>query len=465
MYEFAEMENTIASLNDSEWEYRRKFFIKSLSMVLNKSRLEYNICKILQSITYEYLDSKLSDTSNDIDININNDCNKHCVWYPRECLRNISFNVIYLALFNKYYKLNNSKFKDMNQCSKTIIDNIIPVLLSLALPKIIGNLLFGEKLRQFKTAYKKITKLITEDHTNDNSEDNTDDTLTISKYYQKQFRIVGCDGNSKKKDWNESNSNSRLREMVADFGALIRAGLESTAHAMEVGLLLLAKYKKIQESLYSELNTIYNNKITSNVEFNLSNVNQCHKFRAFIHETLRIATPGPDGGPRTFNKDIRCVKYLYNNDDNSKDYFICDYIDSKIWETALSDMHKDENIQIIYDYIIEKGSMVEPNIAYLHLNKKVFDKGMDLNLNYWLNNNGLFYYNKNVIPFGVGKRDCPGQALAVKELYAFFGNLLLKYKILPQNNIDPKDIVWDYTYGKLSFTLKQEIPVFIKYRS
>ena len=38
-------------------------------------------------------------------------------------------------------------------------------------------------------------------------------------------------------------------------------------------------------------------------------------------------------------------------------------------------------------------------------------------------------YNKNSVPIGVGNRDCAGQSLAMRQLFAFFGNLLLRYKI------------------------------------
>ena len=67
------------------------------------------------------------------------------------------------------------------------------------------------------------------------------------------------------------------------------------------------------------------------------------------------------------------------------------------------------------------------------------------------------------MPFSMGRRDCPGQSLAIKELYAFFGNLLLKYEILPPNG-NPNDINIEYTFGDVTFAVKPKIPVVIKYR-
>ena len=49
----------------------------------------------------------------------------------------------------------------------------------------------------------------------------------------------------------------------------------------------------------------------------------------------------------------------------------------------------------------------------------------------------------------------------MKEFYAFFANLLLKYEIV-SNDHTHKDI--DYTFGEVTFSAKPEIPVTIRYR-
>ena len=75
----------------------------------------------------------------------------------------------------------------------------------------------------------------------------------------------------------------------------------------------------------------------------------------------------------------------------------------------------------------------------------------------------LFVVNKHSIPFSAGKRDCPGQTLAVKEVYAFFANILLKYKILAPGN-DPNTINITRSFGEITLTVEPQIGVVVKYR-
>ena len=76
----------------------------------------------------------------------------------------------------------------------------------------------------------------------------------------------------------------------------------------------------------------------------------------------------------------------------------------------------------------------------------------------------VFVNNKNSVPFSVGKkRDCPGQSLAIKQLYAFFGNLLFKYKISAQDN-NPNGVNIEYVYGELALRVEPQIPVTIEKR-
>ena len=204
--------------------------------------------------------------------------------------------------------------------------------------------------------------------------------------------------------------------------------------------------------------------------FNLLKISECIYFRALINEILRIACPTIESVARSCSKDIRCIKYF--NKINKQYDIICEYNDSNIWELN-STINIINNNVIIYDYIIEKNTFIQGNFGYLFLkNAETWNKdnnAMIMNLDYWLkkDENGtgkiIFFNNKNSIPFSVGKRDCLGKSLAMKQLYAFFGNLLLKYKILSPNN-DPTSINIQYKYHEISNELQQEIPVQIKIR-
>ena len=68
-------------------------------------------------------------------------------------------------------------------------------------------------------------------------------------------------------------------------------------------------------------------------KFELSRVNECPQFRAFVEESLRIGCAGPDGLGRSCDKDIRCVKYK-QYDPHNDNYNVttkCDYIESDVW--------------------------------------------------------------------------------------------------------------------------------------
>ena len=145
---------------------------------------------------------------------------------------------------------------------------------------------------------------------------------------------------------------------------------------------------------------------------------------------------------------------------------MCDYSHCNVWKR----FDKNKHIQIEYDYIIEKNSLIYPNLSYLLLNdKNVWNKsddGMDLHLDYWLTTdtkgNKIFVNNKNSIPFSVGKRDCLGKLLAIKEMQAFFGNLLLQYQISKSHVEDDYKI--HYRFGRFTSFVDPEMSVKVRKR-
>ena len=217
-----------------------------------------------------------------------------------------------------------------------------------------------------------------------------------------------------------------------------------------------------------ELSDVYG----KNGEFVFSKVNKCPQFRAFTNESLRISCGVPDGVCRTNSKDYRCIKWNCNQNNSSKPIskIACAYVDSQFDFDAILN---DKDNTIMYDYVIKSNSWLQPNIAFMCIgNEKVWNlenDPRDLNLNYWLkkdeNNNGklIFRNNRNSVPFSVGGRDCLGQSLARKELQAFLGNLILKYKIEGQND-DPSSIDIKFGFGDLTRTVKPQIPVLISKR-
>ena len=213
-------------------------------------------------------------------------------------------------------------------------------------------------------------------------------------------------------------------------------------------------------------------------QFSLSKVHKCTKLKAFVNEVLRIAHPVPNGLARTCHKDIRCVKYYsYKNDDDTSGtttnnnnsnngIILCDVIDSPLWKrddvvTVLNNNNNNNaiKVKIEYDYIIPKNTNIEINIAHIvtsiDMGGSVNTSSM-INLDAWLKKDLSKENKRRLIPFGVGPRRCPGQTLSVKELYAIFGNLLLKYKIL-QNGDEAINI--QFTFGEIARRISPSVAV------
>ena len=157
---------------------------------------------------------------------------------------------------------------------------------------------------------------------------------------------------------------------------------------------------------------------------------------------------------------------------------IVDYADSNIWKN--NDKLNHNNNEIEYDYIIEKNSYIQPNLRHLlwNGNDKQFSK--KLNLNNWLqidetnDNSGnykrskyKFVNNKKSISFGIGKRNCLGIALAMKEIECFLANLILNYKVLLPwaLNIDESNFEINFTSSKPVACVDPPLPVKIEKRT
>ena len=81
-----------------------------------------------------------------------------------------------------------------------------------------------------------------------------------------------------------------------------------------------------------------------------------------------------------------------------------------------------------------------------------------LYLDLWLDDNQQFRINQHrdkMMSFGIGKRNCPGQALAMRSLYLTFSKLLLRYKFeLPAHLTENVDIKRDFQF---TFTINPKI--------
>ena len=83
------------------------------------------------------------------------------------------------------------------------------------------------------------------------------------------------------------------------------------------------------------------------------------------------------------------------------------------------------------EYVIPKGATVMPSLMHVMLDPEYFPNPNTFNPDRFIDENGIFKHDERVIPFGIGKRYCLGQALAEKEFFLFFTGILQKFDINP----------------------------------
>ena len=118
-------------------------------------------------------------------------------------------------------------------------------------------------------------------------------------------------------------------------------------------------------------------------------------------------------------------------------------------------------------YRIPKRTAIGYNVKHIQQtgdcnNKEHWIKtGMQIYLNNWLyknkNNEIKFKLNESFVSFGIGRRDCVGKTLAIKELSIIIGHLLMNYQFELHN----KNQTLKYSTG-ITSVVDPPIPIKIK---
>ncbi|CAI4224445.1 unnamed protein product [Auanema sp. JU1783] len=86
----------------------------------------------------------------------------------------------------------------------------------------------------------------------------------------------------------------------------------------------------------------------------------------------------------------------------------------------------------IGNYVIEPGVPITAELSLIMSDEKDFKNTDEFYPERFLETEKL---EQKVIPFGIGKRACPGESLARAELYLVLGNLLAKYEFQPDGQL------------------------------
>ena len=182
-------------------------------------------------------------------------------------------------------------------------------------------------------------------------------------------------------------------QIISDIFTLF-IGFHATSYTVQMGILLAAKYPRIQQEIYESLN--------------VSGKQKNKLLDAFIAETLRIdSVISSIERVTTDDIEIKLNKenILFNN--------YPDYLGKR--------------------YLVPKHSVVHINSTLMQ-NSNVYWKNPDkMDLNHWLKDkdskNCDFIKRKQSMPFGVGVRACIGQNLANKILKVLFSNIFKNFEI------------------------------------
>uniref|UniRef100_A0A7E4UQX7 Unspecific monooxygenase n=1 Tax=Panagrellus redivivus TaxID=6233 RepID=A0A7E4UQX7_PANRE len=163
------------------------------------------------------------------------------------------------------------------------------------------------------------------------------------------------------------------------------AGQETTSVTTQWCLAYLLKHPEVQEKLHNELSNIVSPDqiVTSEHRHQLPYLN------AVIAETQRC------GNMVTNNVTRRTTK-----------------------ET------------VIHGYKIPAGQPIVSNIASLLYDDRYFPEPHSFKPERFIDENGAFKSHPALLPFGLGKRVCLGEALAKMELFLLIGNMFNRYKFV-----------------------------------
>ncbi|KAI6238716.1 (pine wood nematode) hypothetical protein [Aphelenchoides fujianensis] len=164
------------------------------------------------------------------------------------------------------------------------------------------------------------------------------------------------------------------------------AGQESTSSTVTWGIAFLIRHPDVQQKLHDELDRV----IGSDRLVTVSDKLALPYVQAVIMEVLRVANIVGQNVP-----------------------------------------HKTSRELTIAGYKIPKGSIVIPQISVPMCDPKHFPEPKRFNPDRFIDEGGKLKKSPALMPFSLGRRQCPGEGLARMELFLFLTNLFNQYRFLP----------------------------------
>uniref|UniRef100_A0A7N6FIX8 Cytochrome P450 2K1-like n=1 Tax=Anabas testudineus TaxID=64144 RepID=A0A7N6FIX8_ANATE len=182
------------------------------------------------------------------------------------------------------------------------------------------------------------------------------------------------------------------------------AGTETTSTTLRWGLLLMAKYPKIQDQVQEEISRVIGSR-----QVQVEDRKNLPFTDAVIHETQRLANIVPMALPHKVTRDF--------------------------------------NFQ---GYFLKKGTTVYPLLTSVLYDETEWEKPHSFYPAHFLDKDGKFVKRDAFMPFSAGRRICLGESLARMELFIFFTTLLQHFRFTPPPGVPEEEL--DLT-PRVGFTL------------
>ncbi|XP_054165847.1 cytochrome P450 2J3-like [Oppia nitens] len=189
------------------------------------------------------------------------------------------------------------------------------------------------------------------------------------------------------------NSTFNPNTLEGNTFALFAAGSITTTTTLEWAMLALATYPDIQKRLQQEVDEVIG--VNSIPEYGYRQ--HMPYLQAFIHEIIRYRSISPINLPRCAIQDIT-----------------------------------------IGGHRIPKGTQIFVNFWSVENDPILWDKPSEFRPQRFLTNENTFQKPEHFTPFSYGKRSCPGEVLAMAELFLYLTTFLQKYDILATDKTDKK---------------------------
>ncbi|XP_060947720.1 cytochrome P450 2K1-like [Limanda limanda] len=191
-----------------------------------------------------------------------------------------------------------------------------------------------------------------------------------------------------------SNNHFHDKNLLNTVNNLFAAGTDTTATTLRWGLMLMAKYPKIQDQVQEELSRVIGSR-----QVQVEDRKNLPFLDAVIHETQRLANIVPMALPHKTSQDVT-----------------------------------------FQGHFIKKGTTVYPLLTSVLYDENEWEKPHSFHPAHFLNKEGKFVKRDAFMPFSAGRRVCLGESLARMELFIFFVTLLQRFRFTPAPGVSEDDL-------------------------